>query len=253
MRGIKYYNQIAFIFKQILNLQRINATAVLGVSKYLSSSFPPIRYKRNIFTISDIRISNNHFLKPKKLNKDKYPKKIVCSGRVEIGKNPIGVINALSNIDKMNFHDWEFKWVGDGPLLDDAIKHSRDLGLEGKIEFTGFLPWEEVICILGESDLFILNSYSEGMPRSLIEAMACSLPCIGTDIKGIDELLPKDALVPINSHDELARKVVQILTDENRYYEMSEQNYSKAKQFSKDKLIKKQISFYKFIEDFTRK
>ena len=58
---------------------------------------------------------------------------------------------------------------------------------------------------LDAADVFVLPSRQEGLPRAMIEAMARSLPCVGSDVGGISELIP-DWVVPPNDPQALALK-----------------------------------------------
>jgi glycosyltransferase involved in cell wall biosynthesis len=72
--------------------------------------------------------------------------------------------------------------VGDGPLKEQLLEQARTNGLAEKVFFEGFR--EEVRPYLQDSSVFILTSRREGLPFSILEAMACGLPCIVTDVGG---------------------------------------------------------------------
>ncbi|MFK7830547.1 MAG: glycosyltransferase [Congregibacter sp.] len=67
---------------------------------------------------------------------------------------------------------------------------------------------EEVLEWLSGGDLYIQPSLQEGLPRALIEAMSVGLPCVGTTVGGIPELLAKESIVNTKSPDELAQKIL---------------------------------------------
>lgn len=77
--------------------------------------------------------------------------------------------------------------VGEGPLAEDLAAQSRDLGLSQRITFAGLR--NDVPDILAASDIFVLSSVSEGMPISILEAMASGLPTVATDVGGVRELV----------------------------------------------------------------
>jgi len=82
--------------------------------------------------------------------------------------------------------------VGDGPERKRLEAIARELGLSGRIRFTGWRG--DVPALLAVSDIFALPSYSEGLPISLLEAMAAGCACVVTDI-GLPVEDEVDALV----------------------------------------------------------
>ncbi len=77
--------------------------------------------------------------------------------------------------------------VGDGPLEASLRQYVRDAGLERWVAFAGYR--EDIPRLLAGADLYVLPSLSEGMPRSILEAMAMELPVIASDIRGCRELV----------------------------------------------------------------
>ena len=59
-------------------------------------------------------------------------------------------------------------------------KLAKDLGMEEKVAFSGFR--QDIPDVLASSDIFVVSSISEGLPTSLLEAMAAGKPCVVTDI-----------------------------------------------------------------------
>lgn len=105
--------------------------------------------------------------------------------------------------------------VGGGryqPQLQD-LANARNVG--DRVRFVGHVAErEDLVRLLDTADVFAMPSMTEGLPRALVEAMVRGLPCIGTDVGGIPELLPADALVPPGDTDGLARLLRRALHDE---------------------------------------
>ena len=85
----------------------------------------------------------------------------------------------------------------------------------------------------------------------MIEAMARGLPCIGTAVGGIPELLEREDMVPLNNAAALAQKIREVLTDRNRMERMSKRNLVKAMEFREETLQERRIKFYKYIKSMT--
>ena len=91
----------------------------------------------------------------------------------------------------------------------------RTEGLSGRLVMTGYRT--DVPAILSLLDLFAMPSYREGMPRSLLEAMATGLPVVATDIRGCREEVADGEtglLVPPRDHYALGEAMLKILSDE---------------------------------------
>jgi glycosyltransferase involved in cell wall biosynthesis len=128
--------------------------------------------------------------------------------------------------------------VGDGKFRRQLERQAARLGLKDRVVFRGQLPQSEAVqAELDRSDLFIMPSRTEGLPRAMIEAMARGLPCIGSAIGGIPELLSPEDLVPPGDANALARKIREVVTDVNRMTLMSIRNWRRADDF-RDELLK---------------
>ncbi len=91
--------------------------------------------------------------------------------------------------------------IGDGSseadihYVDGLRKLARRLDLEKKVIFTGWVEKGELWRLLRVADLFILPSLKEGMPNVLLEALGCDVPCLGSNIPGIRDILWHDELM----------------------------------------------------------
>lgn len=80
---------------------------------------------------------------------------------------------------------------GSGPLLEPLKELARSLGIEASVIFTGNVAWDEVPVFLASLDLFVLPSKKDsagnldGLPNVLLEAMACGVPVLASDIGGV--------------------------------------------------------------------
>jgi glycosyltransferase involved in cell wall biosynthesis len=77
--------------------------------------------------------------------------------------------------------------AGSGPLEGELLRLSTLLGLERRVRFIGFDP--DVLRWMQTADGFVLSSRWEGLPMSLLEAAACALPAVATDVSGTREVI----------------------------------------------------------------
>ena len=127
-------------------------------------------------------------------------------------------------------------WIGGGALLTDMQKMAEKLGISEQVSFAGNLAQREQINqILDTSDLFVLSSRQEGLPRVLIESMARSLNCVATDVGGVKELLSQDYIVDRDNVAQLQETIERMLSlTESKRLEIAQINYQKAQQYHND-------------------
>ena len=104
--------------------------------------------------------------------------------------------------------------IGKGPEKERLETLARDLGLSALVRFTGFIPQKEVAEYLQSSSIFVLPSLSEGLPRSLLEAMACGMLIIATRVGGIPDVVTDGQngfLIPPNDVGALSRAIRKAL------------------------------------------
>jgi glycosyltransferase involved in cell wall biosynthesis len=135
---------------------------------------------------------------------------IVYVGRLSPEKNLRLLIDALSLIDDI---ETQLVLVGDGDLRGELEAHARLRGV--RTEFRGVLPHHELPGVLRDADVFVLPSSGEGHPKALLEAMSCGLPCVGTDVPGIRQVLRhlENGLLCEVTMADLASTIGMILSD----------------------------------------
>ncbi len=126
--------------------------------------------------------------------------KIISVGRLEGEKGHINLLNAISQLD--NASKYEVHIVGDGSQKINLEKFTRDNNLS-VIFYGSITDRDQLFSLLANSDVFIIPSLTEGMPRALLEAMAVGLPCIGSNVGGIPEVLSANMLYEATDIDEL--------------------------------------------------
>jgi glycosyltransferase involved in cell wall biosynthesis len=131
-------------------------------------------------------------------------------------------------------------------------KSGEDLGIRRHLVFHGQVPaGAQVRALLDESHVFVLPSRTEGLPRSMLEAMARGLPCIGTPVGGIGELISPECIVPVGSADSVA-KIVETLTKNFEFFRSeSARNLQRSLEYRSEILMERRLQFYDSVQSST--
>jgi glycosyltransferase involved in cell wall biosynthesis len=158
------------------------------------------------------------------------------------------LLSALKIVLNRGF-DIRLTLVGDGRYRGELEARAMNQGTSQQVRFLGQLPAGEAVrCELDAASLFIMPSRTEGLPRAMIEAMARALPCIGSNVGGIPELLPSSDMVQPGDVEGLADKIEEVLSSAQRLTEMSDRNLRRAQEFSDEALRKRRIEFYRQVK-----
>jgi glycosyltransferase involved in cell wall biosynthesis len=176
---------------------------------------------------------------------------VFVGGMNQLYKAPHVILKAAAISIKKGM-DLEVIMIGDGRYRSQLEKQAHQLGVAESVHFLGRLPaGAPVREQLDNAELFVLPSRTEGLPRAMIEAMARGLPCIGSAVGGIPELLEKNDMVPPGDITALADKICEILVDTKRMIRMSAQNQVKAKEYCEGVLRGRRIAFYEHLKKET--
>ena len=149
---------------------------------------------------------------------------ISAVGRLVPLKRVQRIITALHDIDR---DDIKLIIIGDGPELASLQSLTASLKLENQVIFTGEIT--NVNDLLYISNIFTQYSSTEGLSRSIIEAMACKLPCVVSDVGGNSELIKHEQsgyVVASESDDLLTSNLLKLINDEELRSQFGNQAFS---------------------------
>ncbi len=133
--------------------------------------------------------------------------------RLSPQKNPMRFVEVAAQVLK-NRNDTVFVWIGDGELMDQAIMHSRQLGIADNIKFVGF--HQNGAELMADFNCLLMTSDDEGLPITVLEAIAQGIPVVSTDVGGIGELLESRLrIIPLEHFVEmkLASTLLKVLEE----------------------------------------
>lgn len=166
---------------------------------------------------------------------------VLLTVRRLVYKNGIDTLLESAEIAVKKNSKLVFVVVGKGPDFKEVKEKIADSGMQRQFRVTGFVSDEDLPFYYNLSDLFVLPSKSgEGLPLVSLEAMACGLPVIATNVGGISEVMNGDygKLVPPNSPEALAEALLEfshkdLLDLRKSLREMVRQKYSWNKNVEK--------------------
>lgn len=142
-------------------------------------------------------------------------RRLFCAARLSPQKGHAFLILAMKILVDQG-HDLELRLAGDGVRRQQLTNLARELGIAERVHFLGFLSEDEVVRELQDCDLFVLPSFVEGLPVSVMEAMAIGVPVISTNIAGTSELVEdgrSGLLVRPSDPQALAGAIVRMKND----------------------------------------
>lgn len=192
-----------FIVNLCLKLNRRIVTVSNDLERSISIQFPSDAHK-----IVMIPNGVEMPLPLKSVEKMKEPRSVnlVSVGSIIPRKDLTTALKALSMLPQ----EFTLTIIGDGPERSRMISLSKELDIESRVIFIGHIVPEKITNYLKNFDVFLITSISEGRPNALLEACACGVPVVGSNIPGIREIIVPDingVLFPVGEHETLARKL----------------------------------------------
>ena len=171
--------------------------------------------------------------------------KILLSvGELSSRKNHRLVLSALPDLQDHIY----YIICGQGELREELIAFARETGVSERIRLAGYL--EDVRELYKHADVFVFPSYQEGLPAALVEAMACGLPCLVSDIRGNRELIRQESCRFKPDDSACFCKRLQALLDDPQYAAgKAAQCQKRAVSYGRKKAERKIRTIYKSMKD----
>jgi glycosyltransferase involved in cell wall biosynthesis len=141
---------------------------------------------------------------------------------------------------------WLF--VGDGNLSEYYKKQVRQLGLSGKIKFTGLLPPRQIPMAIASSDILVHCSLREGLARTLPQAMLCAKPAVSFDIDGAREVVNENTgrLIEPKNVEQLTNACAELIENKELREELGRAGRESIKEkFAPETMVDMIESVYK--------
>lgn len=111
--------------------------------------------------------------------------------------------------------DWTATIAGNGQVQETIVR-TRELGIGDRVNVPGWLDASAINDVLRKTDVFVLPSFAENLPMSILEAFACGIAVIATPVGSVEDVVAHGAnglIVPAGDVDALTAALVQLIED----------------------------------------
>jgi glycosyltransferase involved in cell wall biosynthesis len=156
---------------------------------------------------------------------------IISLGRISAEKHVELIVEIVAKL-KEYMPNVKAAIAGKGSELAEIRNLISKLKLEKNIELPGYVPDDKLVEFYNSGRIFVLTSETEGFPRTIIQAAACGLPVIASDVGDISDIIDHcyNGFLVKNFWDveEYSKRIIQLMTDENMYNSFSKKLYEKV-------------------------
>lgn len=172
-----------------------------------------------------------------KVKRDVIPEKLLFLARIEKAKGVYEAIDAYKII-KQKHPGCSLVIAGSGSELENLKQFAADEGLS-KVTFPGYLRGDDKLKVFAGAGCYIFPSHSEGMPISVLEAMAAGLPVVTSAVGGLPDFFSDYMGHMVEGYDsaDFAEAVEKIFNDQETSLEMSEFNFHYAREHFSPRVI----------------
>lgn len=228
-----FYNSLSPFFQKLVRRHLEKATRVIVLSEswrsFVASIAPAARITvvPNYVTIPDLPAPS-----------DRKPQDILFLGLIGPRKGTFDLIHAFATIAPQ-YPDARLIIGGNGQV-EEARQLVQQLGMETRINLAGWVGPEEKKVLLDSSGIYVLPSYNEGLPMSVLEAMAAGLAVVTTKVGGIPELITDKVdglLIEAGDRVALADAMASILGDNENRLRLAQGGRERVKSHYSDEVM----------------
>jgi glycosyltransferase involved in cell wall biosynthesis len=216
---------------------------------YLQKRYPPGELPTKSY--SSVSIDELDIREPKKYNQKDLMK---CIRLIHVSNNISGKskghVETLKIISKIinKGYNCEVTFIGSGSFIPKLLKMSKKMNIDNNVNFIGHISSKKILLeTLREHDIFIFPSHSEGLPRVVLEAMSCGLPCITSNVGGLPEIIDRKYTIPFRDIETFSERIIELINNYEELNQLSFKNIEMAKEFTSTKLTKKRNCFYNLL------
>lgn len=200
-----FYQQHRYAVRKVVN----KSDVIIALSEYWKEYF------KNEFSTKRVEIIKNVISAPKAHKQQTSYFTLLFLGL--LGKNK-GIYDLLECIwdHKVEFQGKLKLYIGGNGEIEHVKQLIKEYGIADIVIFEGWVSGDKKIELLNKSDAYILPSYKEGLPISILEAMSYGMPIISTPVGGIPEIVSNGEngyLVEPGNKEDIYKAIISLLND----------------------------------------
>lgn len=232
---------VAALLAKILQIVGFRMADLIGVTtNRLREKVTRYAGERKVFLLPNY-VDTQRF---RRIKTRKIRNLLVFVGRLHPDKNLHMLLEAMRGLPQFKL------WIiGTGPLKGELMAMKEKYGLKN-VQFLGSVLHDELPKYLNKAEAFIMVSHREGHPLALIEAMACGLPCIGTNVPGINDVIidQKTGLLCEKRPEAIRECILKMFGNRKKMRELGDNALKFAMEnYSKNKLMEKKMRILKML------
>ncbi len=142
---------------------------------------------------------------------------LLTVGRIDVEKDPFLTLELMARLEAAHPGRFHLVWLGRGPLEEVVRRRVDELGLSSRVDLRGYVPFgPELLALYRSAHVLVHVSLTEGIPQTVVEALACGTPVVASSVGGIPDILDRGAaglLVPPRRVEALAEAVLRLTDD----------------------------------------
>jgi phosphatidyl-myo-inositol dimannoside synthase len=244
MPGVTFLDRLAASAVSRLSAWMVKRAQVVTyvTAESLQRAYPPSCSNRS-YSYSNIHLERSQFAE-RPGDPPTGEMRLVFAGTLEFDYKGLGVLLEAVQLVGSRGVPVRLDVLGDGVLRNKFERQAATLGL-GRVHFHGLVDQAQVIETMRQAHVFVLPSLgAEGLPRALIEAMAQGMPCIGSDLDGVRELLSPEGIFPRGDAAALADRIDSFASDPDLFARSAARNLETARGFEEAQISPRRRTFF---------
>lgn len=238
---VEFPKYILKIFKFLAKIKKMTLVAVSKENQLIAKKFYKLSDNRIKYVNNPVDV-RKYYKNINKLN-DKFV--FINVSRQDVNKNQILMIRGIYELI-LKKHNVELILVGDGNQHQNLKNEIINLKLEDNVHLLG--ERSDVEIFLADSDVYLSTSHREGLPLSMLEAMASYLPIISTNVGGISDIVKENGiLIEDDSLEQLVSAMEFMLDNKEKLTSLGNKSREIANEYDAEKCALKYMEIYKEI------